>query len=141
MNTNNTDKAKELSDILLEFSSYKTVIQGCSTKTIKEYLLDLATFHSFIWQDVQYLQSESLPKLIYPGQTPSFQIGKDLRNMQILLYASTREKTCGRQSPQTLGHKGALQIHDHKRKTCSLKPGNQHRVAQAQENTAEVSDA
>ncbi len=38
----------ELPEILAEFSSYKLVIQGCSRKTVDEYLLDLRTFTRYI---------------------------------------------------------------------------------------------
>ena len=38
----------ELPAILAEFSSYKLVIQGCSRKTVEEYLLDLRTFIKYI---------------------------------------------------------------------------------------------
>lgn len=38
----------ELPEILNEFSSYKLAIQGCSRKTVNEYLLDLRTFTRYI---------------------------------------------------------------------------------------------
>lgn len=40
--------SEELPEILAEFSSYKLVIQGCSRKTVDEYLLDLRTFTRYI---------------------------------------------------------------------------------------------
>ena len=30
-----------------EFASYKTAIQGCSQKTVNEYMLDLRTFFQY----------------------------------------------------------------------------------------------
>ena len=33
---------------LREFASYKTAIQGCSQKTVDEYLLDLRTFFRYL---------------------------------------------------------------------------------------------
>ncbi len=38
----------ELPAILTEFASYKLAIQGCSRKTVEEYLLDLRTFSRYI---------------------------------------------------------------------------------------------
>lgn len=38
----------DLPQIFNEFSSYKLVIQGCSRKTVEEYLLDLRTFTKYI---------------------------------------------------------------------------------------------
>ncbi len=38
----------ELPELLNEFASYKLAIQGCSRKTVNEYLLDLRTFTRYI---------------------------------------------------------------------------------------------
>ena len=38
----------EFSDIVQEFASYKLGIQGCSAKTVDEYLLDLRTFFRYL---------------------------------------------------------------------------------------------
>ncbi len=38
----------EFSDIVQEFASYKLGIQGCSAKTVDQYLLDLRTFFRFL---------------------------------------------------------------------------------------------
>lgn len=38
----------EFSPIVREFASYKSVIQGCSQRTVDEYLLDLRTFFRFL---------------------------------------------------------------------------------------------
>ncbi len=38
----------EFPKIIREFASYKTAIQGCSQKTVDEYLLDLRTFFRFL---------------------------------------------------------------------------------------------
>ena len=50
---------ESLSDILLEFRSYKIVIQGCSKKTVDEYLLDLRTFARYIIASRQNISPES----------------------------------------------------------------------------------
>ena len=42
---------KEFSAIVREFASYKSVIQGCSQKTVEEYLLDLRTFFRYLLAD------------------------------------------------------------------------------------------
>lgn len=39
---------EEFPPILREFASYKSVIQGCSKKTVDEYLLDLRTFFRYL---------------------------------------------------------------------------------------------
>ncbi len=38
----------EFSSVIAEFASYKISIQGCSKKTVEEYLLDLRTFFRFL---------------------------------------------------------------------------------------------
>lgn len=38
----------EFSDIVREFAGYKRVIQGCSIKTVEEYLMDLRTFFRYL---------------------------------------------------------------------------------------------
>ena len=38
----------EFSAIVQEFAAYKTAIQGCSPRTVEEYLLDLRTFFRFL---------------------------------------------------------------------------------------------
>ena len=50
---------ESLSDILLEFRSYKIVIQGWSKKTVDEYLLDLRTFARYIIASRQKISPES----------------------------------------------------------------------------------
>ena len=42
-----TVNIEEFPDVVREFASYKSVIQGCSEKTVSEYLSDLRTF--FRW--------------------------------------------------------------------------------------------
>lgn len=39
---------KEFSPLIQEYASYKSSIQGCSRKTVDEYLLDLRTFFRFL---------------------------------------------------------------------------------------------
>ena len=38
----------EFSPIVREFASYKTVIQGCSQRTVEQYLIDLRTFFRYL---------------------------------------------------------------------------------------------
>ncbi|MBE6633939.1 MAG: tyrosine recombinase XerC [Ruminococcaceae bacterium] len=38
----------EFSDLIREYASYKLTMQGCSQKTVQEYLLDLRTFFRFL---------------------------------------------------------------------------------------------
>jgi len=40
--------AEEFSSLIQEYASYKASIQGCSQKTVQEYLLDLRTFFRFL---------------------------------------------------------------------------------------------
>jgi hypothetical protein len=49
----------EFSDIVQEFASYKLGIQGCSTKTVDEYLLDLRTFLRYIVASREGIDPES----------------------------------------------------------------------------------
>lgn len=44
----NEISVNEFSDIVREFASYKLGIQGCSSKTVDEYLMDLRTFFRFL---------------------------------------------------------------------------------------------
>ena len=38
----------EFSPVVREFASYKTVIQGCSQRTVEQYLIDLRTFFRYL---------------------------------------------------------------------------------------------
>ena len=38
----------EFSSVVREFASYKTVIQGCSQRTVEQYLIDLRTFFRYL---------------------------------------------------------------------------------------------
>lgn len=44
----NEDILKTLPPLVREFAAYKSAIQGCSIKTVSEYLLDLRTFFRFL---------------------------------------------------------------------------------------------
>ena len=39
---------REFSALIQEYASYKTSIQGCSKKTVTEYLFDLRTFFRYL---------------------------------------------------------------------------------------------
>ena len=41
-------EVSEFSSIIREFASYKTVIQGCSQRTVEQYLIDLRTFFRYL---------------------------------------------------------------------------------------------
>ena len=45
---NHSVDVREFSSIVQEFASYKLSIQGCSPKTVQEYLLDLRTFFRYL---------------------------------------------------------------------------------------------
>lgn len=49
----------EFSPIIQEFASYKLGIQGCSPKTVQEYLLDLRTFFRYLIASEQGIDPES----------------------------------------------------------------------------------
>ena len=38
----------EFSPVVREFASFKTVIQGCSQRTVEQYLIDLRTFFRYL---------------------------------------------------------------------------------------------
>ena len=50
---------EEMPPLARDFASYKSAIQGCSLKTVSEYLLDLRTFFRFIIADRQGISPES----------------------------------------------------------------------------------
>lgn len=82
--------AGRLPDILSEFSSYKLVIQGCSAKTVDEYLLDLGTFARFIKSKRSGVSPESEDFLNISLQDADAQFFKSVTTPEIyefLLYA------------------------------------------------------
>jgi hypothetical protein len=63
----NEISTEEFSDIVKEFAAYKLGIQGCSAKTVDEYLLDLRTFFRFfqgILKKVYTLSTKFSPNVI-----------------------------------------------------------------------------
>ncbi len=50
---------EEFSDIVREFAAYKLGIQGCSRKTVEEYLMDLRTFFRFLLARERGIDPES----------------------------------------------------------------------------------
>ncbi len=50
---------KELPALLREFANYKSAIQGCSQKTVNEYLLDLRTFLRYMYAVREGISLES----------------------------------------------------------------------------------
>lgn len=87
---------KEFSTIIREFASYKTVIQGCSPRTVEEYLLDLRTFFRFLLAegDPRILKDpEAFAKL--PIHEVDLDFLRDVTTDQIydfLLYADTERE-------------------------------------------------
>ena len=82
----------ELPQILTEFSSYKLVIQGCSRKTVEEYLLDLRTFAKYIIAKRGGIspESEEFDKIdILSADAEFFQSIKTTEIYDFLLYTST----------------------------------------------------
>ena len=82
----------ELPEILTEFSSYKLVIQGCSRKTVNEYLLDLRTFTRYIMAHRSGMtpDDEAFDELDISGIDAEFY--KSIKTTEIydfLLYTST----------------------------------------------------
>lgn len=55
----NEISVNEFSDIVREFASYKLGIQGCSSKTVDEYLLDLRTFFRYLLAEELHISPES----------------------------------------------------------------------------------
>lgn len=51
---------EEYSPILREFAGYKSVIQGCSSKTVDEYMIDLRTFFRYIKTRGEAVSEEEL---------------------------------------------------------------------------------
>ena len=49
----------EFPPLVREFASYKTSIQGCSSKTVEEYLLDLRTFFRYLLAREQNIDPDS----------------------------------------------------------------------------------
>ena len=82
----------DLPQIFNEFSSYKLVIQGCSRKTVDEYLLDLRTFSKYIIakrSDVSP-ESEDFDKIdISMLDAEFFKSVKTSEIYDFLLYTST----------------------------------------------------
>ena len=65
----NNVSPREFSSLIQEYASYKTSIQGCSQKTVEEYLFDLRTFFRYLVareQDVD-MESEEFSKLDISG--------------------------------------------------------------------------
>ncbi len=52
---------QEFDPIIREFAGYKTVIQGCSQRTVDQYLIDLRTFF-------RYLLCEGNPRLLHDNE-------------------------------------------------------------------------
>ena len=91
-NYNDPEERRSLPDILLEFSSYKTAIQGCSVKTVEEYLLDLSTFTRFILAKRQGISPESEDFLkidLTAADTDFFMSVKTSEIYEFLLYTGT----------------------------------------------------
>lgn len=83
---------ESLSDILQEFRSYKIVIQGCSNKTVDEYLLDLRTFARYIIASRQNISPESQDFNNIDISVADAEFFKSIKTTEIynfLLYTST----------------------------------------------------
>ncbi|MBQ9781166.1 MAG: tyrosine-type recombinase/integrase [Clostridia bacterium] len=84
---------KEFSQIVREFASYKTAIQGCSQRTVEEYLLDLRTFFRYLLADGdQNLLSDPEAFAKLPIHTVDLDYLRNITTDQIydfLLYTDT----------------------------------------------------
>ena len=49
----------EFSEVIREYASYKLTLQGCSNKTVQEYLLDLRTFFRFLLAKEKGIEPDS----------------------------------------------------------------------------------
>ena len=56
---NDLISTNEFSELIREYVSYKSSIQGCSQKTVQEYLFDLRTFFRFLLAREQNIDMES----------------------------------------------------------------------------------
>ena len=90
--------SSELSLVLTEFASYKLVIQGCSRKTVEEYLLDLRTFVKYIIAQRSNisLDSEDFDNIsISVADIEFFKSIKTSEIYEFLLYTSTVRQNMG----------------------------------------------
>lgn len=90
--------SSELPIILSEFASYKLVIQGCSRKTVEEYLLDLRTFVKYIISQRSGIptESEEFDKIsISIADIEFFKSIKTSEIYEFLLYTSTVRQNMG----------------------------------------------
>ena len=90
--------SSELSLVLTEFASYKLVIQGCSRKTVEEYLLDLRTFVKYIIAQRSNisLDSEDFDNIsISVADIEFFKSIKTSEIYEFLLYTSTIRQNMG----------------------------------------------
>lgn len=90
--------SSELSLVLTEFASYKLVIQGCSRKTVEEYLLDLRTFIKYIIAQRSNISPESDDFDKINISVADIEFFKSIRTSEIyefLLYTSTVRQNMG----------------------------------------------
>ena len=90
--------SNELSLVLTEFASYKLVIQGCSRKTVEEYLLDLRTFIKYIIAQRSNISPESDDFDKINISVADIEFFKSIRTSEIyefLLYTSTVRQNMG----------------------------------------------
>ncbi len=71
---NDREFRDEFPMIIQKFATYKDVVQGCSKKTVTEYLFDLRTFSKFLVAEREKLTTdeESFEKIDIRGLTPDF---------------------------------------------------------------------
>lgn len=86
---------EEFPRVIKEFASYKLAIQGCSKKTVDEYLLDLRTFFRYLLSKDQKISPESDEFLEIDIRAVDIEYVKNITTDQIydfLLYTgNTRE--------------------------------------------------
>ena len=88
----NNDILKTLPPLVSEFAAYKSAIQGCSAKTVSEYLLDLRTFFRFLIAKENGIDPESDEFLEIDASNIDLRYISDIQKDDIyafLLYTGT----------------------------------------------------
>ena len=86
---------KSFSPILQEYASYKLAIQGCSQKTVDEYMLDLRTFFRFVIATKQNIDPNSEDFLNIDIHIIDLEFIKSIKTEDVysfLMYTGTTRK-------------------------------------------------
>ena len=91
----NDEILKTLPPIVREFAAYKSAIQGCSPKTVTEYLLDLRTFFRYMIAKENGIDPESEEFLTLDASNIDLEYIGNIKKDDIydfLLYSGTTRK-------------------------------------------------